>query len=734
MITHRSFALLALGLAGLIRLAAPSPAHACGPTFSRSLLSAGDDALCVAPPLDFDALVTSLSASGRQGQPNTLTTSEADARDLAAALAEQGASTQAIEQATSALQAYRAAIADEVEPALPDALPIEFELYLRGARAWHRDQHALAQRHFDALLALPADRRRHRSVWAAYMLGRLALPSECARARREFERTRELVAAGFVDTLGLGPASLGEQARCLLREGELAQDIPWEAITALYLEQLAAGDPWASSSLREVAAKILADASERPERLDRVVADPATRALIDAYLAAHPQLALDRGHASRWLDALARAGGPTTQAAGVLGWIAYQAGDMDLAARAVEVAGEPNDPLARWVAAKLTLRTGTPAAMEDARAQLLALERELGGDDLLVHDWRVTSSSAGVGPSAAADAALLAMRANLFVDALAALLRAGSWVDAAYVAEQVLELDELRAFVDALPEAAPYRVELRWLLARRLARADRWADALPYYPSSPSSPSSPNSPSEPNELRHEAERMRDELALAGRPALAESKRAELLWRAGKRMRELGMELTGTELEPDWFYYAGDFAPPGIGDQRASMAGQAELVAPTDEELARRARHVDPDMPRFHYRWRAAALGERAAALLPLDHEAGARVLCQAAHWVRARDLGEADRLTRAMIRRHPHVAIAHYGEHLLDDPVAKACTLEGIDFAAPGHPIAAESTSPERTGLGLLRRGWLLALAFASLALMVLVGLGVAGGPRSRER
>ena len=701
--------LLGLGLA-----CAPSPAHACGPSFSRSLLSAGDDALCNAPPLDFDALLGALEDRSSDATPNTLDTLRAAEIDLRAALANEGRSAIEIERVVAAWSSYREHIGELDEPDFPMELPEEFALYLRGARAWHRDDHPRAESHFEALLELPAARRQHRSVWAAYMLGRMASSGRCRLAARRFEQTRALVAEGFADTLGLGPASWGEQAGCLLRSAEPGA-IPWTEVIGLYLRQHEAGDASAAGSLREVAELALAESIEDPKLLGQLARAPESRATISAYLAAHPQLVVDRGHAARWLDALEAEPELPTRGAGSLAWIAYQASDMRSAERWARLA-PAEDPLARWVAAKLLLRTGTSADMARAREQLEALERDLAdasdAPDIGVHDWRVGIEGAGIGPSAAADEAMLAMRGDRFVDALAALLRARSWVDAAYLAEQVLTIDELREFVDALPEqdSGQFEDELRWLLARRLARANLWTDALPYYPA---------------ELRREAERMRDDLERGDDLDQPAPVRARALWQAGKRTRELGMELRGTEIEPDWHYYAGDYSPPAIGEQRLEFS--ATLTRPSDEERSRVAHHFDRELPRFHYRSRAAALGEEAAALLPDDHEAGARVLCQAAQWIHVRDFEGADRLIRRMKARNPNIGVARQGHRLLDKATHAACSLEGIDFAAP----AFSPPPPPAPGLDLLRRAarlagrkWPLGLGLGLTMLLGLVMLG----------
>src|SRR5581483_3058149 len=50
---------------------------------------------------------------------------------------------------------------------------VERALYDDGARAWKRGDTENAKRAWKKLLALPAEQRRDRSTWAAFMLGRI---------------------------------------------------------------------------------------------------------------------------------------------------------------------------------------------------------------------------------------------------------------------------------------------------------------------------------------------------------------------------------------------------------------------------------------------------------------------------------------------------------------------------------------------------------------------------------
>src|SRR3954452_1512257 len=107
-------------------------------------------------------------------------------------------------------------------------------------------------------------------------------------------------------------------------------------------------------------------------------------------------------------------------------------------------------------------------------------------------------------PQALGEVGAVRLQRKEYVAALDALARGGYWKDAAYVAERVLTLSELRKYVDAQwpetpaegQEAVWYSAyagiqpppafwlagELRSLLGRRLARAGRYQEAVPYLP------------------------------------------------------------------------------------------------------------------------------------------------------------------------------------------------------------------------------------------------------------
>src|SRR5215471_4900001 len=131
----------------------------------------------------------------------------------------------------------------------PQSLPAEFDSefadYHRGALAYRNQQWDEARKLWENLLKRPEQDRHYRTVWAAFMLGKVALKTnDYQSATQWFERTRELAKAGFADSLGLAAESYGWEGR-----SEWKQNHP-EKAAPLFLTQLALGDESAVISLK----------------------------------------------------------------------------------------------------------------------------------------------------------------------------------------------------------------------------------------------------------------------------------------------------------------------------------------------------------------------------------------------------------------------------------------------------------------------------------------------------
>jgi hypothetical protein len=246
-----------------------------------------------------------------------------------------------------------------------------------------------------------------------------------------------------------------------------------------------------------------------------------------------------------------------------------------------------------------------------------------------------------------------------YEEALDAFVNGGHWEDSAYIAERVLKLTELEGWVltHASTEEASatppendvaesaydrHRVEelkqdLRGLLARRLVRDHQFEKAETFFPA---------------KLKPHYAIYRDSVKTGFDTAQTPEKRARAFWRAAQLAREEGLELMGTELNPDNHIWEGQF-----GDERGLAATRRDHLhfiggpfQPTDDELERVSAHSVPER-RFHYRWRAAELAWWAASLLPNETEETATILHTAGAWLKARDPQEANRFYQAIVIR-----------------------------------------------------------------------------------
>jgi len=364
-----------------------------------------------------------------------------------------------------------------------------------------------------------------------------------------------------------------------------------------------------------------------------------------------------------WLEAVESAKVRDVESAEQLALAAYQAGEMETARRWLDRA-KPT-LAAKWLRAKLALRDGKV----DAAAELLANVantvtvralptnaasiRELA-DNLYVHTGLVDDSPnlASLGQSVQGELAVFKLARQHYLETLDSLMHSSPayWMDGAYVAERLLSLEELKSYVDrkfpeapvANPEASAknanvatqnqpdespqlehngseavnYRPEynnrylpgrseytgadgIRYLLARRLARAYRFDEARAYYP--------------PEWLP-----LFDQLNAAWRTAEntgnPQMERGQALLEAAVLTRKYGLELIGTEVEPDWRIHRGDFEEGVSVTGRASLRGSNFLAASSEELRLAASRDVRPEQ-RWHYRTVAAVIGWEAAKLL-----------------------------------------------------------------------------------------------------------------------
>jgi hypothetical protein len=599
-------------------------------------------------------------------------TAAQDVQDFAAGVQAGQVRTADPAAATQQHAAARAAI-DSGAPLGPEVAS-EFADYHRGASAIrHKDLRA-ARAAWEALLARPKDERPHRTVWAAFMLGKLSRMELNDDAEVGwYQKTRQLAAAGFADSLGLAADSY----RC---EAQIELWRPNRRRAAeLFLTQLAVGDEQAIESLRNLSY------CRKDEEWAAAAADPLLRKLTTIHLLALGKLNEKPEDAAaynrRWITEMQKLELTEADGAEYLGWLAYDSGEYALAESWLRLA-KPT-PAALWLRARLLRRAGR--LTEAARTMMQVWQavhdlpaytqwrhpRELPENDHIPGGDTMYSSAAYSGAplvtfvqSAAGDFGSLHLARGDFVAALDAFYKGSLWLDAAYVAENVLTVDELKRYVDRQPPEPPppapvlydghavvlsLQRSLRYLLGRRLMRDQRYAEALPYLPAP---------------YDKVAREFVSALRAGENRKLPKATRARAWFHAGWIARYAGMELMGTDGAPDGYASRGQSAPETVREER--MTGIYQQITydddivktpspiidrPTAAELARLRRTETQPNLRFHYRIVGARLMMKAAALLPDNTPELANVIDRAGLIVDDRDEKLADRWYQQLERR-----------------------------------------------------------------------------------
>ncbi len=543
---------------------------------------------------------------------------------------------------------------------VPSGLPLEFELYVWGAMYYYQGEWCLARECWENLMSLPPEQRHYRSTWAAFMIGRTLLGEDPDRAYEWFRQTRTLAAHGFADSLGLAAETYRLEAENEFRARNYGLSIE------RYVDLFATGDNTEIVQLRFAVRKVL-DGS--PETLQKAASDPLIREVVSAYIALGWEL-YDGGQADeeplvRWLDELECAGAANLRLADHLAWVAYRSGRIDLAQRWLARSGETG--LSLWLRAKLEMREGRLAQacelLQRATDKFAADESWRGAEVLYLSvslpDDKTTSPRNRIRGELGA----LQLSMGQYVQALDSFLRSNYWTDAAYVAESVLTPDELKAYVDrnwqgklqvsageaswrnfywswAIMQEGPAEQEyrIRYLLARRLARLRRWQEARQYYPEN---------------LQRVFDQYVEGVRKGRDRSLIASARADFYWDAANIARHQGMELMGTELEPDWSECGGNYDPYGPSSMRLKHPGYSVVVRWGRDETDRIVRHKEEVQPyeRLHYRYIAADLAWSSAELMPDESDETARRLCIAGSWIKMRAPQAADRFYKAMVNR-----------------------------------------------------------------------------------
>lgn len=642
----RAVAVLVAGMLVGTKACADSP---CSP---RVLLNKGDDGVLTPPEASFSHEIRriKIAAGGFTAKPppssharselRSQRTAEAELDDLRAALRRLKTPKAELERIVAAHAAERANLsgngANQAQVAA--GLPPEFADYFRGSIALRKGDSASAIREWETLLKRPAAERHFKSVWAAYMLGRAQQEEEPDRAIEYFQQARSLAAEGYADSTGLAAASIGWEARAHLCQRRLAKAIE------LYLEQAAAGDDSAITSLRIPAS----DALAQPALLSDLVTHPQGRRVITAYANAENPAVEGVVH---WLELVGRQDDLDADEPETLALAAYRSGEYETTQRWIK--RSRSTPVTQWLQAKICVQAGKlNQAVTLLSKAAAALPLQTGPEtnepphDTLAQNifvWGRWSSQIVPAQHIMAELGVLRLTRRDYAGALNCFLRAGFWMDAAYVAERVLTVEELKACVDrdwpdadlskSPPENTPEvgRWHIRHLLARRLVRAS--LPARSYFP---------------DELRARYDALMAALKRGETESVPAEERAAGWWEGAKLIREHGMDLIGTELEPDWRSGWPNYSLTVFS--RATNDNAKVLIASADELRRARDHRADPE-ERHHYRYQAAFIALQAASLLPDNSGQKARILCTAGSWIKYLHPVTADIFYKHLVRR-----------------------------------------------------------------------------------
>jgi tetratricopeptide (TPR) repeat protein len=535
---------------------------------------------------------------------------------------------------------------------IPQGLPDEFARYIEGAIAYHQGQLDVARVSWQKVLELPANQRHYRSTWAAFMIGRTYLAENPATAIRWFERVRQMADTGYADRLGLAADSIGWQARVELDRSNI--------VTAIegYIRHYRTGDPTARVSINWAVSRLLAAG---PAVRSEAARNLTVQRVVTAYVVAAIRRNYDEIPAAFtcqaiWLGTLEEAGVVAPADADRIAWMAYRSGDLAAAEKWAALAS-PDSLIAQWLRAKLLFRAGQSA---EAVAIIARLARSFPEDPTWLAVRADSSDEYRMFPGQdklLGELGVLRLARGQYIEALDSLLRGRYWLDAAYVAERVLTPEELSTYVDANwpgltnapPSAEAYEEtcgavsaeripeRIRYLLARRLTRLGRYAQAAAYFPV---------------RWQPRLDVYAAGLRVGGDTAQPAAVRAAGLWEAARMARYEGMELMGTEVEPDWAAFGGSYVLTDVYTMRTN-ADLKTGVAPLRNEQTRVTRQAGEVKPstRFHYRDKAADLAWRAAQLMPDQSPETAAVLTEAGLWLAGKHPDRADRFYKALVRR-----------------------------------------------------------------------------------
>ena len=417
-------------------------------------------------------------------------------------------------------------------PGLPEEMQ-EFVLYRRGVYEMGENGE-IAPPSWQKLLALPPEKRHYRTVWVHYMLGNM-FKKEC---HKHYRNCRDAVRAGFADTPGLAKASLANEYGygtdpVLKIHAAMAYQLHDQTKAFIDKRYLAPGwqnfAPTPAMLQDELFREFLAAVNNQTLEFLREMNQYKFRNTdIMAY---HAWRKGDWLAAEEYINLMIK---PTLLSTYIEFQLARMGGNDALAL----------EKLRTWVKMSKNIEPFD-------RKNLVIRKDDIFGDDPIEYEIYGLLGNAMV------------LRSD-FVQAAEFFYRCYQLeTDFAFVADCCMSLDELIKFTDSRAqnpamqaakedswEKGSYR-KISHLLARRAFRENRMDIAKKYMPET---------------YKQLLSDYLNFIAQGENKNLSQDQRALALYNAFKIMRINGMELCGTETEPDNFRYQGQF-----GADRGFMA-------------------------------------------------------------------------------------------------------------------------------------------------------------------
>jgi len=536
----------------------------------------------------------------------------------------------------------------------PDFLPEEFKVYLDGATDFSAQKWDAAIASFEKLMALPEEKRRYRSTWAAYLRGRAELKKgdvDLKNSIVHFRRLLDFREAGCHDSLGLGWEALRIVADRKMIDGEINEALRYRFAVAWNgtgpVSPMLDLKRWLAKNLRTESAMELS-------REDVFVRQLFTASAINSVNAVEYWENDVELQSDEWLGHLHSVKMSAAEA-GSAAHFAYETGDLDSTEAFLRKA-PALDPTAVWLRSKLLAKKGQVRSASQEMVKVASVpeyERTFLGEipQFVAYEWRSSAAAGYRTGQFWGEQGILHLANDRYEEAMESFILSGHWRDAAYVAEQLLSREELLTYVrDHWPthessvtetkNSFPYL--MRYLTARRLARDHYFKDARPLFPP---------------ELIPVFDKYVENYRVFRDESKPEPDRAAAGWEVAQIHRRLGIELFGTEVGPDFAVWGGSYGggtgrhfdrlklPKGA--QRAGRVSHYRNPVESELEMQNRWRDdwekkkfADPVSPkptssekwrwlhyaklptgnRWHYRHVAADLAWEAAMPMPIESD------------------------------------------------------------------------------------------------------------------